>query len=211
MLLFNGLLLDTEKAYLLNKPSGESRLDWDASLQRLAKKLHSFAVKFIVAAFKEQGGKLGRLKMSSALKVSTIDNKLRDLKWSETTIQQRTAPEALKIFRKNVEAEEAKKRPASAEASVATKRARFATKSSHVQQSSCSAVTSSGNCSHATGHCKPTNTPCSQCHLLVCSECALVISAADMGNGNGYVCPAHLHSLPHTDELSAGMQDGAQE
>lgn len=52
------------------------------------------------------------------------------------------------------------------------------------------AVTSFGDCSHATEHCKATNTPCSQCSLLVCSECALVISGGDVAKG--YVCPAHL-------------------
>ena len=57
------------------------------------------------------------------------------------------------------------------------------------------AVTSFGDCSHATEHCKATNTPCSQCSLLVCSECALVISGGDVTDvTKGYVCPAHLQN-----------------
>ena len=99
------------------------------------------------------------------------------------------------------DAEEARKRAPSkthqAESSTC-KRARAAVPSTHVQHVATSArkvvpssaVTSFGGCSHNTDHCKPTTTACSQCPLLVCSECALVISGGDVAKG--YVCPAHL-------------------
>ena len=58
-----------------------------------------------------------------------------------------------------------------------------------------STVTSFRDCSHNTRQCKATNTPCSQCSLLVCSECALVISGGDVTDvTKGYVCPAHLQN-----------------
>lgn len=203
MLLFNGLLLETEKAELLNKPkNGPDKQNWDGNLKRLAKKIHSLAVKFIIAAYKEKGADVGRLTVSSTLKVSTIDNKYRTLNWCDATVQMRTAPDALKTFRTKVEAEEAKKRPAPAETSApatsaGVKSVRAAVKSSHVQQN---ALTSMGNCSHALGHCKPTNTTCSQCPKLVCLECALVLWPDDLLIG--YVCPDHLHCLPRPQVTS---------
>jgi hypothetical protein len=222
---FKGLLTASEKAFLLARPEpgGTERAEWDAAVKRMANTLNRFVLKFFIKAHKTQDVDLKRLSLTTELKASTMDGLCRKLKYDMSALKKLTEPAALTAFRNEVEAEEAQRKhqlPTAASASTAPKKCRRSADVPQAQQQQMQganaampsgAVTSFGACSHATDHCKATNTPCSECSRLVCSECALVISAADMGNGNGYVCPAHLHSLPHTDKLSAGMQDGAQE
>ena len=201
--LFTGLLYPTERSALLQKPAkdADGRQDWDANLKRIAAKIHALAIKFLMTSLKEKGV-TSRVDAGMVLKISAIDNYLRKLELTDDQIQRLTDPDKLTAYRKTVEeAEVARKRTPStthqAESST-SKRLRAAVPSSHVQH-----VTTS-NCSHGTAHCKATNTPCSQCSLLVCSECALVISGDDVAKG--YVCPVHLQDRTcayHLDTCAA--------
>jgi hypothetical protein len=168
----------------------------------MANTLHRFILKFFIKAHKTQDVQRKRLNLSTELKASTIDGLCRKLKYDMSALKKLTDPAALTTFRNEVEAEEAQRKhqlPTAASASTAPKKCRKSADVPQAQQQQMQganaampsgAVTSFGDCSHATDHCKATNTPCSQCSLLVCSECALVISGGDVAKG--YVCPAHL-------------------
>ena len=194
---FKGLLNASEKAFLLARPEpgGTERAEWDAAVKRMANTLNRFILKFFIKAHKTQDVQLKRLK------ASTMDGLCRKLKYDMSALKKLTDPAALTTFRNEVEAEEANRKhplPTAADTTASKKSRRIAHVPLAQQQQTqganatmpSSAVTSFGNCSHATLHCKATNTPCSQCSLLVCSECALVISGGDVTTG--YVCPAHL-------------------
>ena len=205
LMFFKGLLNASEKAFLLARPEpgGTERANWDATVKRMANTLHKLILKFFIKAHRTQSLELKTLTVSKNLKVSTIEGLCRKLKWDMTALKKVTEPDALTKFRNEVEAEEATRKrllPTVAD-TTAPKKARKPVHVQHAQQqqtqganasmpSSHGALTSFGDCSHDTDRCKATNTPCSQCPRLVCSECALVISGGDVAKG--YVCPAHL-------------------
>ena len=205
LMFFKGLLNASEKALLLERPEpgGAERADWDVIVKRMANTLNKFVLKFFMKAHKTQGVALKRLSLSTELKASTMDGLCRKLKRDMSALKKLTDPDSLTTFRNDeVEAEEAKRKhqlPTAAGAGTASKKSRKSVDVPQAQQQQTqganaampsSAVTSFGDCSHNTPHCKATNTPCSQCSLLMYSECALVISGGDVAKG--YVCPAHL-------------------
>lgn len=208
--LFIGFLYETEKSALLHRPAKDAagRQDWDATLKRIAAKIHALAIKFLTTNLKDKKVKT-RIEAGSVLKISAIDNYLRKLDLNDDQIQRLTEPDALRDYRKTVEdAEAARKRAPSTDQAESSssksthKKAKAAVRSSHVQHSAASAlkVVPASECCHKKTHCNDSSggvlEQCRNpaCARLVCYECAYVVFSLKLKSPVEHYCVDHIEA-----------------